>query len=88
MINEKKMRTTVLVIYEPTGYLDEYVLFLMAKMRECSQYLVVIVNGNIEVSSENKISEVSDKYIKRDNKGYDIGAYRDAVLNYIPRNLT
>lgn len=76
-------RLVLFSFYDPEGIADEYVFYLLKELRCVASELVVIVNGNINDSDKGRMYQISDEVIQRKNEGYDAGAYKDAIFNYI-----
>lgn len=80
-------RSAVFVIYDKNSCLDDYIEYLLESVAKNIQYLIVIVNGKISDDGYNKLGLFSDNVVIRNNIGFDIGAYRDAILRYIPDEI-
>ena len=76
-------RIAIYVIYDYENTIDKYILEVLKEIRKYVKCLVVVCNFHILKSDEDIISMYSDRIIIRDNDGYDAGAYRDALINYI-----
>lgn len=72
-------RTAIFCFYNKQGIAEKYVDFLLEDLKKTVDFLIVVVNGkikNIEV-----LKKYSNFFIVRDNKGYDICAYKEVLLN-------
>lgn len=70
-------RITLFCIYCRKGIILSSDLHLIAELRSISSKLIVILNG--ECSNLSIINEYYDILIRRDNKGFDAGAYSEVL---------
>jgi rhamnosyltransferase len=75
----------IYVFYDKEGILDDYVIYMLSELRKVINYLIVVVNGNVNKAGEQVLKENSDRVIIRENYGFDGGAYRDVFMYYIPQ---
>lgn len=78
-------RLGIFVIYDREGLVDRYIYFLMKSLKEIADRLVIVVNGLIDEKEIRKMEQISEDIVYRDNRGYDAGGYKDALLHYIGR---
>lgn len=81
--NKIYKRIGIFVFYDATGVVDDYVEVLLKSMRKEVQKLIVVVNGVIERSGYQRLKRISHKVYIRDNVGYDAGAYKDALTQFL-----
>lgn len=72
-------RTAVFCFYDKKGVVSEYVDFLLKNLKEVVNFLIVVVNGKIK--NNEILEQCSDLLIVRENKGYDVCAYKEALFN-------
>lgn len=78
-----KMHTLgVLVIYDPQGIIDDYLIFYTKSLIEAVEDLIIVINGNVEPDGYKNLLNITDKIIVRENKGYDAGGYKAALNEY------
>ena len=66
--------------YDPNGQADNACLFAMRAMRaECSG-LLFVTNGRLNDASRAAVEALDVQLLERDNTGFDVGAYRDALM--------
>lgn len=75
-------RITFYCFYNRHGIADTYVLYFLKGLKEVSDRIVVIINGEILDDSLNKIKLITSEIIIRDNKGFDGWAYKTG-LKYV-----
>ncbi|RWC51137.1 MAG: hypothetical protein EOS55_03485 [Mesorhizobium sp.] len=69
-------RAAVFSLYNERGIADEYVIFLLTKLRELVERIVVVSNGNLSKHSEVAVGKVCDQLLIRENEGFDVGGYK------------
>lgn len=73
---------TIFSFYEQEGYVDDYVIYLLEQLQVNSERLIVVVNGTIN-HGRKRIEEITKEIYIRENVGYDSGAYKDVIFNYL-----
>lgn len=76
-------RLGIYVIYDKDGIIDEYVIDVLRKIKTDLKEIIVVCNGKYSIKELDKITGFANEIYVRDNKGYDAGAFKDAVINYI-----
>jgi rhamnosyltransferase len=74
------------VFFDPDGIVDDYVLYLLEHIKPFLNFLVVISNGELGLEQKNKLTRYGDLYIERINKGFDFGAWKEALLYHFSRS--
>lgn len=66
--------------YDPNGQADNACLFAVRAMRaECSG-LLFVTNGRLNDASRGAVETLDVQLLERENTGFDVGAYRDALM--------
>ena len=78
----KPRRLNIFFFFDEDGIVDEYVFYYLENLIPCCEENCVVVNGNIRTCYKNRLDELVDKVIIRENVGYDSWAYREAMLSY------
>ncbi|MEG0910143.1 MAG: rhamnan synthesis F family protein [Ruthenibacterium sp.] len=74
-------RLSIFAYYDAEGIVDDSVLYLLKALRaECTAQIVV-VNGTLTPDSEARVREYCTSLLYRENKGFDITAYREGLLS-------
>nr|WP_305182337.1 rhamnan synthesis F family protein [uncultured Schaedlerella sp.] len=77
-------RLGIFVLYDKSGIADRYIDYSLKALGELCKEIVLIVNGRIRPSDLRRIEGyITDAYV-RNNEGFDAGAYKDALLKFIP----
>lgn len=82
-----KDRVILYVIYEEKGILDEWYENLFNEFKKHGSYLICVVNGILNADSANLLDKYFNKVIYRENKGYDVTAYKEGILYLYRKNL-
>ena len=82
-----KDRVILYVIYEKKGILDEWYENLFNEFKRHGSYLICVVNGKLNADSANLLDKYFNKVIYRENKGYDVTAYKEGILHLFRENL-
>lgn len=76
-------RLCIYVTYDPENIVDGYIGHTLSGIRKVVDSLVVVCNyGHIAGGMEN-IEPYADKIFYRENRGFDAGAYKDALCRYL-----
>lgn len=73
-------RIGVFQLYNENEILEKYVEVLLKSMKTYLTKLVIVINGNLKGDSYQRLLQYSNIIYKRDNLGYDAGAYKDIFL--------
>ena len=82
-----KDRVILYVIYERDGILDEWYENLFNEFKRHSSNLICVVNGTLNVHSSDILDKYFNKVLHRENKGYDVTAYKEGILYLYNANL-
>ncbi|WP_028050351.1 rhamnan synthesis F family protein [Cellulomonas sp. URHD0024] len=73
-------RLAVYLFFDPLGVVDDYVTHKLGRLREDVERIVVIANEPLSDVGRKMLESVADVVWTRPNEGFDVGAYRDALL--------
>ncbi|MFG6402038.1 rhamnan synthesis F family protein [Microbacterium sp. P04] len=76
---EDGKRLLIYVIYNRRGDVEEYISHALLAMREHCDQILVMVNGLLGPAGRERLEPVSDHIIVRENRGYDIWAYKEGL---------
>ena len=80
-----KRRIGIFAFYEKDGIVEDYVIYLLRDLRRCLEKLVIVCNGQLSDVGQKKLKEFTSNILVRKNQGYDVGAFREALLSYVGR---
>lgn len=75
-------RLGIFCFYDAEGIVDSYIEYLLDGLKKNLTTLIVVVNGYVNDDGRKKFEKYAKEIIIRENKGFDMGAYKDVVLNY------
>ncbi len=80
-------RLGIVVLYDNQGVMDRYVENLVFSLQNEIQEMYIIINGAMGREALEKLKCYTHKIFFRDNLGFDAGAYKDALLYFIPQEV-
>lgn len=72
-------RFAIYLFFDPQGVVDEYVTYKLERLREHVETLLVVANEPLQDEGRARLEAVADTVLVRENRGYDVGAYRHAI---------
>ena len=76
-------RLGIFAIYDQDGIADDYVFFMIDDLKKNLTHLVVVCNGTMTDESVRNLKNHADAVLIRENLGYDWGAYKHALSDFI-----
>jgi len=73
----------ILVIYDTDGRVDDYHIYLLMALKKIVSRLVVVCNGEMQKDGVVSLKEIVDDVFIRENKGYDAGAFKEALTLFL-----
>lgn len=80
--NNMVKRLGVFFFFDEDGSADEYVFYLLNKMKHLLSELCVVANGKLDDKSIEQFQQIGSTLLLRDNKGLDAAAYQHAIRYY------
>lgn len=77
-----KQRVAVYFFYDKDGIIRDYNLFFIKSLKDVADKIVVVSNGSLTDNSLDSIKSLDVDIFIRENKGFDVWAYKEA-LEYI-----
>lgn len=74
----KSNRLALFVFYDKDGIVDDYKVYYLAELANNSSKVLIIVNGEIRAEEKSKLEKYG-KVLQRENKGYDVTAYKFGI---------
>jgi rhamnosyltransferase len=79
-------RLGIFVFFDHDGVVDSYVSYLLDSMMPNLKEIFIVVNGSIHLEGMRRLSKYTDNIIVRENTGYDVSAWKEAVLRHIDKS--
>lgn len=76
-------RIAIYVCYDKQGIIDDYISYLLNDLKQNLDKLVIVVNGNLTAEGKKKLLALSSDVVKRENAGFDVGAWKFALTEYL-----
>ncbi len=76
-------RLCIYVTYDFKNIADDYIGYMLRELRKVSETLIVICNYSYIVKGIENIQPYADQIYYRENKGFDTGAFKDALCSFI-----
>jgi len=75
-------RLLIFCIYDKEGRADDYIFCYLDNIKRFCKEICIVVNGNLDNISKEKLSKYDSKIIFRENIGFDSGAYKQVIFEY------
>lgn len=72
-------RLLIYFFYDGDGIVDEYNIVMLKDMMKNCKDLFVVSNGQLSEEGYEKFHQLTDSILERENKGFDVGAYKEAL---------
>ena len=75
-------RLIIYFFYDSEGIIDSYVEYMISKLKPFAQDILFVSNGDLLEESREKIKPYCSDIICRENKGFDVWAYKAGIEYY------
>ena len=75
-------RLLIYFFYDADGIVDRYVPYMLEALREYCSEIFVICNGKLTPEGRKALEKTADEVYVRENKGFDVWAYKTALEHY------
>lgn len=79
--NEHIKRLVIYFIFDKDGIVDDYILYMLQALKACNNEIAIVCNGKLTVEGRKKLEYITPTIMVRENKGYDVWAYK-TMLDY------
>jgi len=86
--NKNMKRILFFAHYNKYNNLEDYVIYLLNNIKKIYRKIVFISNSELNDQQKTKLTGLYDTLIVRENKGFDFGAWKDALLQEGWENLS
>ena len=78
-------RAIIYFLFHPRGQIPAYVLHKLSLLKEHSEEILIVLNGEYEAGELSKLTGIAADTLVRENKGFDVGAYKQAIQHWRSR---
>lgn len=75
-------RLAIFFFYDKDGIVDNYILYFLKDLKNNVDELLIVCNGFLNNNSENDLKNITSNIIVRENKGFDVWAYKAGIERY------
>lgn len=77
-------RLVIYFFYDEDGIVDRYVEYMLEEMKKNASEIFIVCNGKLNSEGREKLSHLagSSNVMVRENKGFDVWAYKEALEHY------
>lgn len=72
-------RAAIFLFYDKDGIVDDYIPYLLRDLKKNVSRLVIICNGKLTVEGRRIFEGITNEVIVRENKGFDVWAYKEGI---------
>lgn len=75
-------RLVIYFMYDKDGIIDDYVTYMLQDLNKNVDELLVVCNGVLSVEGRKKLNAITPNILVRENKGFDVWAYKEGLEQY------
>ena len=75
-------RVAFYLFWAEDGHVDDYIPYCLEDMGRSVETIVFVSNGPLDAASRERIRPLVSEIIERENVGYDVGGYQDALARF------
>lgn len=72
-------RIAIYFFWDKDGIVDDYNIYMLEDLRENVEKIVIVSNGKLGEEGYAKFEKVADLIIERENRGFDVWAYKEGI---------
>jgi len=76
---EDGKRIIVYLLWDPRGDVDDYVDYKLRRLRPFADHIFVVVNGALSDRGRERLDDLADTVLERENVGFDVWGYKTAL---------
>ncbi|WP_163616836.1 MULTISPECIES: rhamnan synthesis F family protein [unclassified Microbacterium] len=80
-------RVVFYLFHDSRGDVDDYIVHKLDALRPHVEHIFVVVNGKLTDLGRERLAPVADTVWQRENVGFDVGGYKDALEEFGQRRL-
>ncbi|MEI9412519.1 rhamnan synthesis F family protein [Mesorhizobium salmacidum] len=74
-------RLAIAFHYDENGKVEDYYLHLLESLKPFVEHMIVVSNGFLDEESADRLSQIVDRLIVRENRGFDVWAYKAGLTD-------
>lgn len=78
----KNNRLVIYFFYDRDGIVDDYIIYMLNEIKSHVRDILFVCNGHLEESSIKRVDSITSNILIRENKGFDVWAYKEGLLKY------
>lgn len=83
ILKDKNLKRLIIYFfYDADGIVDRYVPYMLNALKPYSSEICIVCNGKLTEEGQEVFSEITPKVLVRENKGFDVWAYKAAIESY------
>lgn len=75
-------RVLFFLVYDKAGHVADFIPHHLQALRGHYEHIFVVVNGTVDEAGHATLASVADTVWERENIGFDVWAYRDAMVEF------
>jgi Lipopolysaccharide biosynthesis protein len=75
-------RLAIYFFYDKDGIVDDYIPYMLTDLKKNVSQILVVCNGNLTPESREKLEKYTSNILVRENKGFDVWAYKEGMELY------
>lgn len=79
VLDNNSSRLLIYFFYDKNGVVDDYIPYVLTDMQKNVSDIFVVCNGLLTDEGKIKFQKFTDDILVRENKGFDVWAYKDAL---------
>lgn len=80
--NQKILRLAIFFFFDKDGIIDDYIPYMLNDLNKNISELLVVCNGYLSDEGKEKLKKITSNIIERENKGFDVWAYKTGLEYY------
>lgn len=79
ILDNNTSRLLIYFFYDKNGIVDDYIPYMLTDMQKNVSDIFVVCNGALTDEGKAKFKRFTDDILVRENKGFDVWAYKEAM---------
>ena len=70
------------LFFDPQGVVDDYITHKLSRLKKQGDHVFVVSNSTLDPNNRAKLEEIADTVWERENVGFDVWAYKEAIETF------